>query len=158
LGLSGRGYERRIAMLRTAGIIALYMCVGTAVCPHVRADQALRLADVLTDHIVLQRGKDVTCWGWAEPGSKVEVLLTQSRDEAAAFAGEDSLKRPEGVRRSKEPHPAIGNVRVAYIEDGPADFGAVTRSVTTGEDGRWEASLGEAYGKLHASVSCRAFG
>lgn len=105
-------------------------------------DTELTFADILTDNMVLQRGRPIVLWGTAPPESDVEVLLTQSRDEAVAFVGEDALARPE-TKPSQEPHPAIGKVRLAYIEDRTAAFKSVTTRVRAGDDGRWEATLGE---------------
>lgn len=53
----------------------------------------LRFSNILTDNMVLQRDQDLSIWGWAEPGSEVEILLTQSREEALAFAGKEALGR-----------------------------------------------------------------
>ena len=38
----------------------------------------LRFAKILSDNVVLQQGKPITVWGWAEPGTDVKVTLTQN--------------------------------------------------------------------------------
>jgi sialate O-acetylesterase len=109
----------------------------------VDADEALRFADVLTDNIVLQRNKPITCWGWTAPGNQVEVLFTRSRDRVEAFAGKAALERPEQKPGGKAANPLIGQVRVGYIEDAPATLEPVTRKVTADASGRWETTLGK---------------
>ena len=50
-----------------------------------RAD--VRLPKVIGDHMVLQQGKPVPVWGWAEAGEKVTVTVGESK--ATATAGDD---------------------------------------------------------------------
>ena len=52
-----------------------------------------RLANVFGDHMVLQRAKPVRVWGWAEAGTEVTVMLTESREQAATFVGAEALVR-----------------------------------------------------------------
>ena len=47
---------------------------------------AVRLPCVLSDHMVLQRGKPVRVWGWAEAGEKVTVEVAGRSDSATADA------------------------------------------------------------------------
>ncbi len=55
--------------------------------PHSAPDSAgLRLASVLTDHMVVQREQPVTLWGWAAPGS--HVTATADGRSASATADE----------------------------------------------------------------------
>jgi sialate O-acetylesterase len=42
-------------------------------CLHNDAVAAVRLAGVFTNHMVLQRDREVPVWGWADPGETVEV-------------------------------------------------------------------------------------
>jgi hypothetical protein len=37
----------------------------------------LCFAKILSDNVVLQQGKSITVWGWAKPGTQVEVTITQ---------------------------------------------------------------------------------
>ncbi|MCB0636401.1 MAG: hypothetical protein KDC54_07270 [Lewinella sp.] len=60
----------------------LLWLIGCSVLP-----AAIRLPEVLTDHMVLQRQQSVPIWGWAEPGERVSVsfrgqLLETTADEA----------------------------------------------------------------------------
>jgi sialate O-acetylesterase len=53
----------------------------------------LRLASVLSDHMVLQRDKPVAVWGWADPGESVTVSFAgQSKSAIAGADGKWSLK------------------------------------------------------------------
>lgn len=47
----------------------------------------VRLSNLFTDHIVLQRGQPLKIWGWARPGEKVTVQFRKQK--AAALAGPD---------------------------------------------------------------------
>ncbi|MDF1741939.1 MAG: sialate O-acetylesterase [Verrucomicrobiales bacterium] len=46
----------------------------------------LKLADIFTDHAVLQRGIAVPIWGWTEPGSKVAVNFAGQQHTATSDA------------------------------------------------------------------------
>jgi len=48
----------------------------------------LQVPSLFTDHMVLQRDKPITFWGWAEPDTKVAVSIAGQTDEA--FVGRDS--------------------------------------------------------------------
>ena len=37
----------------------------------------LSFAKILGDNVVLQQGKPIIVWGWAKPGTQVEVTITQ---------------------------------------------------------------------------------
>jgi sialate O-acetylesterase len=61
--------------------------------PAARAD--VKLPTIFGSHMVLQRGKDVPVWGWAEAGEKVTVTLGEASKEATADAkGNWSVKLP----------------------------------------------------------------
>ena len=44
----------------------------------------LRLPALFTDHMVLQRGKPIHLWGWAEPGEAITVGIGENRAETLA--------------------------------------------------------------------------
>jgi len=48
------------------------------------ASAAVRLPQVFSSHMVLQQQKEVTLWGWAEPGESVTVELAGARQETKA--------------------------------------------------------------------------
>ena len=127
---------RRIESMRR---LVLLGCLSVFV---VSAQESLKFADVLTDNMVLQRGKPLTVWGTAPAGVTVEVKLTQSREEVVAFVGQEALQRPEQKQRQTKAHPLIGEVRVSYTEDGPGTFKAVTQTATADSKGKWKLELG----------------
>jgi sialate O-acetylesterase len=45
------------------------------------------LSPIFGDHMVLQRGKPNSLWGWSQPGDKVRVEIADA--SAAATAGSD---------------------------------------------------------------------
>ncbi len=126
-----------------SGLGRLFCVVSIAlIAGVVGAAEPLRFADVFTDNMVLQRGRDIKCWGWAEPGSEVEVILTQSVADAAAFAGSNLLEKAEDRVGGGRQNPAVGKVRLGYIEEDPAAFMPVSKKVVAGKEGRWEVDLG----------------
>lgn len=63
----------------------------------------LKLASVLSDHMVLQRDKPVAIWGWADAGESVTVSFAdQTRSATADSAGKWSL-RLAALAASAEP-------------------------------------------------------
>jgi len=63
----------------------------------------LKLASVLGDHMVLQRDKPVSIWGWADPGEPVTVSFAgQSKTATAGADGQWSLKL-DALTASAEP-------------------------------------------------------
>ncbi|MHC4503386.1 MAG: sialate O-acetylesterase [Planctomycetota bacterium] len=68
---------------KTARRIALAsLCLLAVSAPEAVA--GVTLADVFTDHMVLQRGKPSPVWGWAAPGEKVTVKFAGQTKAAAA--------------------------------------------------------------------------
>ena len=73
---------------RTALLIA-----GLACAASLRAD--VRLPALFTDHMVLQRGKPIAIWGWADEGEKVTVRFHDSTATTEASNGKWRLTLPE---------------------------------------------------------------
>ena len=74
--------------MRMPTVVAL----ATLVLVHA-AGAAVRLPAVIGDHMVLQQGRHVPLWGWADPGAEITVAF---RDQAAATtAGDDGRWRLE---------------------------------------------------------------
>ncbi len=69
---------------RIVTLVLVSVCV-VLVSGLARAD--VRLPNVIGDQMVLQQGKPVPIWGWADAGEKVTVTVGESK--AAATAGED---------------------------------------------------------------------
>jgi len=91
------------------------------------APPAFRLARIFSDNMVLQQEKPITVWGWAEPGAKVTVTLTQD-----AAAGEEAL--PQDAESAED---GGYSVTVRYVEKNPPKLVPQTVGATAGDDGRW---------------------
>ncbi len=63
---------------------ALYLTTLLALCSS--APAAVRLPNIFSDHMVLQRDKAVKVWGWAAPGESVKVELAGKSTGALADA------------------------------------------------------------------------
>jgi len=61
-----------------------YVLILLGFCLSVQAKEELRLARIFTDHCVLQREMPVPIWGWASPGSKVDVEFAGQTKTASA--------------------------------------------------------------------------
>ena len=74
----------------------------------------LRLAKIFTDNMVLQQQKPIAVWGWAKPGSKVSITLTQNPQlgEKAVTTYREQVQRPSAALR------AIGeySIKIQYVE------------------------------------------
>ncbi|NNM28694.1 MAG: hypothetical protein HKO57_04185, partial [Akkermansiaceae bacterium] len=57
-----------------------------AACPVVARAAPLKLHNIFTDHMVIQRGKPIKVWGWAKPGETVSVKLGGETSEATVQA------------------------------------------------------------------------
>jgi len=64
-----------------AGIFVTFTLVDA---PRLRAD--VKLPSVLNSHMVLQRGKPILVWGWADAGEKVTVSIGDASAKATADA------------------------------------------------------------------------
>src|SRR5947208_107386 len=68
------------------------------------------LSPIFGDHMVLQRGKPNTFWGWAKPGEKIHVSIADQSGDAVAGA--------DGRWEARVDPPASGTNCVVTI-DGP---------------------------------------
>jgi len=91
----------------------------------------LRFARIISDNMVLQQNKPITIWGWAKPGAKIEVTLTQDR-----AIGEKSAP-------VEQPADDDGNysVKVQYVEKNPSKLATKTLAATAGQDGKWSVEF-----------------
>jgi len=87
-------------MNRTLMIIAVLSCVGTTVLAQAEKRDtstepaekpALRMTAIFGDHMVLQGGKEIPLWGWANPGAEVR----------AQFLSGDALEPVNADRRGR---------------------------------------------------------
>jgi sialate O-acetylesterase len=71
----------------------IFLATLLSLCVPALAD--VRLPNVFSDNMVLQRDKVIKVWGWAAPGEHVKVLLTGTAAEATAdAAGEWKVQLP----------------------------------------------------------------
>ncbi|NQT87470.1 hypothetical protein HQ560_11940, partial [bacterium] len=124
-------------MLATARRTVMCLTLGMAALAGA-AEPVLRLANIFNDHMVLQRGKRVRVWGWAAPGAKVAVALTEKQAEAAALAGAKALER--------EPKPAdeekAYRASIAYTETNAPAFATAKAEAVADKAGLWQATFG----------------
>lgn len=59
--------------------VALVLVLAGAI-----AQAEVRLAQIFSDHLVLQRGQAIPVWGWARPGEQVRVELNQQSSRTTA--------------------------------------------------------------------------
>jgi sialate O-acetylesterase len=95
--------SRAIFMSFTRSITPLSFVVWIAIghCVSVRAE--VKLAQIFSDHAVLQRDQPLPVWGWASPGEKISVSL--GGQQAQSLAGDDGkwIVRIPSQPMSKEP-------------------------------------------------------
>ena len=115
--------------------LALSVAAALAEAPEPR----LRLANIFNDHMVLQRAKPVRIWGWATPGAKVTVALTEDREEAATLAGEQALKRETPTKPGRDENAY--RVSLSYREENAPKFATAKAEAAADAAGLWEATL-----------------
>ena len=69
----------------------LQLSLLAVLAPSALAD--VRLPALIGDHMVLQQESTVNVWGWADPGEKVQVAASWSKQTLATQAGEDGVWR-----------------------------------------------------------------
>ncbi len=126
-------YAERAAVL--AGILVFTVCSA--------APAETRLANIFGDHMVLQRDKPLTIWGWADPGTTVTVTLTESRTDAVKAVGEEALERekPAPKKLKVENEFETPKVRLTYVQEDAPAFSTITQQTKADGDGRWSVSL-----------------
>ena len=122
------------------------VAVMVGLCAASSAPADVRLANIFNDNMVLQQGKPLRIWGWAEPGEEVTVTITAGEREALAKAGAEALSRG----RDQEAAPAKGGkkaanapveqgrkVRMSYQETNAPAFEAVEAKAKADAAGMW---------------------
>jgi len=122
--------------------LCIFIFISVLILPLSASENKLKFADVLTDNMVLQRGKPVVCWGWSKPNSEVEVLLSQSQKEVVAFTSEKVLFREVEDKKVVTVNPIIPKVRISYNEENPSFFEAIRKKTIADENGKWIVELG----------------
>jgi len=128
-------------MTRRILSITLAIACATAGSQTAAAAESLRLAKIFSDHMVLQQGKPIKVWGWAAPGERVSITLTQDQK-----LGDAACERFDADSRGRRPVEDDGSyaVTVRYVERNPPRLETQTVEVQAGEDGRWMAGLKQA--------------
>ena len=67
----------------------------------------LKLADVFSDHLVLQSGRAAPIWGWAAPGASVKVRFADQTQSAIADAGGRWAVRLDALPACSDPRDLI---------------------------------------------------
>ena len=75
----------KTAPLRSASRLLLALAISATIGGSAEA-ASLRLAEVISDNMVLQRGQAVPIWGWADPGTPVAVKLADFEANATTDA------------------------------------------------------------------------
>ncbi|MFC1601052.1 sialate O-acetylesterase [Candidatus Sumerlaeota bacterium] len=91
------GRQERNEMKRIASIIVM----AIVLCAFV-AQAEVRMPSVFSDNMVLQRGKPVPIWGWANPGEQVTVEFAGQKKTATANKVGDWLIRLDPMKASTE--------------------------------------------------------
>lgn len=65
---------------------AIAAAIALMLCAESQAQERPLLHPIFQDHAVLQRGKPIAVWGWAEPGARVRVTLDRAARIARAGA------------------------------------------------------------------------
>jgi len=123
--------------------VCLTSVIGTY-CAAEAAEQQLRLANIFTDNMVLQRDQPATIWGWAKPGADVRVTVTEKNESVAALAARAPADPPYEFQSSDvPPSPAAGeyHATIAYVEHNAKPFATVTRTATADGSGAWEVEF-----------------
>ena len=99
-------------------ICAVLACAVWASALAAESEPELRVANIFSDNMVLQRDRPIRIWGWAKPKQRIRVTLTEDREEAIAKAGEAALAREltEKGQQARERQWAEGKGRPAGIE------------------------------------------
>ena len=108
------------------------------------AEHTLRLANILTDDMVLQRDKPVRIWGWAAPNAKVKVTITEDAKLAGPIVAKAPKVEPVVVEAKYQvPPPAEGAyyATIEYRQHNAKPFSTVSKTAGAGSDGAWEVEF-----------------
>ncbi len=79
---------RRMLLLKKSNLLTVLFPLIAALLSTIAEAQSLKLHGIFTDHMVLQRDKPITIWGWADDGEKVSVQF--GNEAAIATAAGDA--------------------------------------------------------------------
>ena len=92
----------------------------------------LRFAHIFNSNMVLQQQKPIRVWGWAEPGKKIAVTLTEKEAVAAKYLAETEDDEPKDDQYS---------VRLAYREKNAPVFAQQQKEAKADGEGRWQVTF-----------------
>ena len=100
--------------LSTLTLSVILLLLSPALAP-----AKVRLPNLFGDHMVLQSGKAVSVWGWAEPGEKVRVEFAGQRKAGVADGEGKWVIRLDPIEPSFEGRPlrVIGNDGRREVDD-----------------------------------------
>ena len=107
-----------------------FLLAVVAVAVPAQKSTELRFARIFTDHMVLQQQKKARVWGFANPGSKVVVTITEDGAFAQPFLPEEKSKASDEYA-----------VTVHYVEKNAPAFRAQERVTAAGKDGKWRVEF-----------------
>ena len=82
-----------VSIRQRIGRFALYVCLLAIVLPAAQADAELRFANIFNNNMVLQQGKGIVVWGWADSGAEASVSF--GKTTLTANADKDGLWQVE---------------------------------------------------------------
>ena len=96
----------RIPVMTLAVMFALFSPLSAEV----------RFANIFNDNMVLQRDKPIRVWGWADPGAKIGVTLTEDPTAATPY-----LPKKESLKEPPKPDTKY-SVSLQYVEKNAPPF------------------------------------
>ena len=85
-------------MTRLVGLL-----LASLLFPHAALQADVKLSNIFSDHMILQRDRDLTIWGWADPGEKVTVTVGDRSSEAVANDKGEWSAPIKALKTSKHP-------------------------------------------------------
>ena len=99
----------------------------------------LRFAKIISDNQVLQQGKPIKLWGWAERGATVVVSITQEESVGQQAVSEAIAS---GTRREVSPPKSDEySVTTRYVETNAPESETQSMRTTANEDGMWSVTF-----------------
>ena len=136
-----RGFSSRVQVWATQALfVTLLFTMGFATSKAVGQDpDEFRFARIIRDNMVLQQGKPIRIWGWAEPGKSVSVTITQDEEtgDKAILSAIASGTRNESSSKTSDEY----SVTVQYVEANAPELRSSSVEVSPNDDGLWMATF-----------------
>ncbi len=112
-------------------LLALVSLLGLfAASGHAQEKPSLRFAKIFADHMVLQQQKQARVWGFAVPGTKVVVTITEDAPVALALT-------PASESETSKDY----TVTTQYVETNAPEFRAQNRTGIANPNGAWQVEF-----------------